>query len=330
MWGICLNRYKDRYSPSIVEVFDSLILRAQRRWDLTPNPHFSQAHRAGGACLEPAGAILSETCPDFRVSKRRMRQAEAIKMVRCRRANFQQAPGFASRPLVLCGLPIKRPPLGELLHERRNGHFQLQVTGHPSYGLPWGQDRLVPIFLATLAIRQQRQRITFSSGAEMLETFGLQQGGTQYRHMVGAFHRIFGATIFFGTDSQRTKAAVIHQARFNFMTEARIWYARDPGQQTLPGGCQNEIVLSTEFYNEIMAHPVPADLEAAKRCPLHRQLWISLCRFHTAVSRRHALLLHLVRSLWPECPARISSDGRSVLVAPAAAIVTDGGTHVCS
>ena len=179
MWGICLNRYKDRYSPSIAEVFDNPILRAQRRWDLTPNPHFSRAHRAGGACLESARASLSETCPDFRLSKRRMRQAEAIKMVRCRRANFQQAPGFASRPFVLCGLPIKRPPWGELLHERRNGHFLVQVTGHPSYGLPWGQDRLVPIFLATLAVREQRQRITFRSGAEMLETFGLQQGGTR-------------------------------------------------------------------------------------------------------------------------------------------------------
>ena len=30
----------------------------------------------------------------------------------------------------------------------------------------------------------------------------MQQGGTQYRRLVGAFQRIFGATIFFGTDSQ--------------------------------------------------------------------------------------------------------------------------------
>jgi hypothetical protein len=30
------------------------------------------------------------------------------------------------------------------LHERRNGRFLLPVTGHPTYGLPWGQDRLVP------------------------------------------------------------------------------------------------------------------------------------------------------------------------------------------
>jgi hypothetical protein len=118
-------------------------------------------------------------------------------------------------------LPIKKPLSGVLLHERRNGHFLLQVTGHPSYGLPWGQDRLVPLFLATLAVRQKSQVITFRSAAEMLDTFGMQQGGSQYRRLVSAFQRVFGATIFFGTDTQRERASVFHQARFNFMTEAR-------------------------------------------------------------------------------------------------------------
>jgi len=72
---------------------------------------------------------------------------------------------FTSQPFVLCGLPVKRPRAGQLLHERRNGHFLLQVTGHPSYGLPWGQDRLVPIFLATQAIRQKSPQIVFESAA---------------------------------------------------------------------------------------------------------------------------------------------------------------------
>ena len=150
------------------------------------------------------------------------------------------------------------------MYERRNGHFVLQVTGHPKYGLPWGQDRLVPIFLATLAVRQQRQTITFRSAAEMLDTFGLQQGGNQYRRLIASFQRIFGATIFFGTDTQRERAIVIHQSRFNFMTEARIWYSRDVSQASLPGGFENTIVLSDEFYREIMTHPIPTDLEAVK------------------------------------------------------------------
>jgi hypothetical protein len=60
----------------------------------------------------------------------------------------------------------------------------------------------------------------------MLDTFSMQQGGSQSRRLVGSFQRIFGATIFFGTDFSRERATVFHRARFNFMTEARIWYSR--------------------------------------------------------------------------------------------------------
>ncbi|MCU1328490.1 MAG: plasmid encoded RepA protein, partial [Bryobacterales bacterium] len=168
-------------------------------------------------------SVVASLPDDFIWSKQKLRRAEAIACVRIKRQEATQSPGFASRPFVLCGLPVKKPAAGQLLHERRNGHFQLQVTGHPAYGLPWGQDRLVPIVLATLAIRQQRRTIQFRSAAEMLDSFGMQQGGTQYRRLVAAFQRIFGATIFFGTESQREKAAVVHCARFNFMSEARIW-----------------------------------------------------------------------------------------------------------
>ena len=82
---------------------------------------------------------------------------------------------------------------------------------------------------------KQSQRIKFRSAAEMLDLFGMQQGGSQYRRLISAFQRVFGATIFFGTDTQRERAMVMHHGRFNFMREARIWYSRDPEQQTLPG-----------------------------------------------------------------------------------------------
>jgi hypothetical protein len=96
-----------------------------------------------------------------------MRKVESIESVRLNREDARQNLGYSSRPFVLCGLPVKQPVSGCLLHERRNGQFVLQVTGHPSYGLPWGQDRLVPIFLATLAIRQQTSRITFGASEKV-------------------------------------------------------------------------------------------------------------------------------------------------------------------
>src|SRR4030095_15900354 len=127
----------------------------------------------------------------------------------------------------LCALPVRRLPANQLLYERRNGQFVLQITGHPQYGVPFGQDRIVPIFLATLAVRQKSQTIRFRTAAEMLETFGMQKGGTEYRRLVAAFERIFGATIFFGTESGNARSRIVQRSRFNFLREARIWYARD-------------------------------------------------------------------------------------------------------
>jgi len=82
---------------------------------------------------------------------------------------------FASRPFVLCGLPVRALPPGRLIYEKRNGQFVLQITGHPKFGVPFGQDRIVPIFLATLAVQQKSQIIRFRSAGEMLEVFGHAQ-----------------------------------------------------------------------------------------------------------------------------------------------------------
>lgn len=314
--------------------------------------------------LESAATILrrGELLPlknAFPVSKQKLRQAETIACVRLKREEASQNLGVASRPFVLCGLPIKRPGSGELIHERRNGQFVLQVIGHPSYGLPWGQDRLIPIFLATLAIRQRTNRIAFGSAAEMLDTFGLQQGGSQYRRLIASFQRVFGATIFFGTDTQRERAAVVHRARFNFMSETRIWYSRNPDQQLLPGECQNQIVLSDEFYREVLNHPIPTDLDAAKAlssCPAALDLftWLSYRCFMARSRERVPLFgefglvnqlgsahyarprkfreklecwLDLVKTMWPQCPARLDQNGTGLYVDRAQAILSTGESH---
>jgi hypothetical protein len=307
--------------------------------------------------VQRASHVLRQQHPELLVSKRKLRQTETIQLVREKREAETQNLGFSSRPFVLCGLPVKRPDVGCLLHERRKGQFVLQVTGHPSYGLPCGQDRLVPIFLATLAIRQQTPRITFESAAQMLDTFAMQQGGTQYRRLVGAFQRIFGATIFFGSDTQRERATVVQRARFNFMSEARIWYSRDPDQKMLPGDCQNVIVLSDEFYREILNHPIPTDLEAARAlssssAALDLFIWLWY-RCFTARGRERVPLfgdfglisqlgsadyarprkfrekpegwLDLVRTMWPECPASIDQDGTGLFVERANAVLPARG-----
>src|SRR5690242_18801301 len=214
--------------------------------------------------MERAGTVLGRTYPDLIISKQRLEKVNGIELVRIKRQQANQTLCFSSRPFVLCGLPVRRLPAGQLLYERRNGQFILQVTGHPEYGVPFGRDRIVPIFLATLAVQQKSQVIRFRSASEMLETFGMHKGGKEYRRLIEAFERIFGATMFFGTDTLKGGAKVVHRSRFNFLREATIWYNRDANQPPLSDAFENVIVLSDEFYEEITAHPIPTDLSAVR------------------------------------------------------------------
>jgi hypothetical protein len=250
---------------------------------------------------------------------------------------------------------VRKPPVNELLYERRNGNFLLQITGHPNFGLPFGQDRIVPIYLATLAIRQQTQTVRFRTAAEMLETFGMHKGGKEYRRLIAAFERIFGATIFFGTDALNGKAKVVQRSRFSFFNEAQIWYSRDPDQCPLSDEFENIIVLSDQFYQEITSHPIPADLEAVKvlagaPAVLDLFMWLSYRCFRAKGLEAIPLFgpsglmgqigsieyarprrfrekldewLEFIRVLWPECPAKISSDGTCLEVDRAAAVLAD-------
>ena len=74
------------------------------------------------------------------------------------------------------------------------------------------------------------------------------------------------------------------------MSEARTWYLRDPNRQNLPGECQTAVVLSNEFYQEIMPS-IPTDLEAAKAlssapAALNRSTWLSYRCFNAKGEER--------------------------------------------
>jgi hypothetical protein len=60
----------------------------------------------------------------------------------------------------------------------------------------------------------------------------------------------------------RLAAVAFPATLFTISGVADQWNGK-PDQATLPGGFQN-IILSHEFFNEVMSHPIPTDMEAAK------------------------------------------------------------------
>ncbi len=186
----------------------------------------------------------------------------------------------------------------------------------------------------------------------MLETFGMHKGGKEYRRLIDAFERIFGATMFFGTDTLKAGAKVVHRSRFNFLREATIWYNRDASQPPLSEAFENVIVLSDDFYQEVTAHPIPTDLSAVRvlsssPATLDLFMWLSYRCFSAKGEEEVPIFgprglaaqlgnaeyarprnfrgkleewLQAVRRMWPGCPARVSADGLSLIVNQASAV----------
>ena len=115
----------------------------------------------------------------------------------------------------------------------------------------------------------------------------MSKGGKEYRRLIAAFERVFGDTIFLATDTPKPtsgRARVVQRSRFNFFREARIWYNRTADDGSRSHGFENTIVLSDEFFQEVMAHPIPTDLEAVKLLAsapaiLDLFVWLSYRRF---------------------------------------------------
>ena len=214
-----------------------------------------------------------------------MRKVESIECVRLNRDNARQNLGFSSRPFVLCGLPVKRPARGSLLHERRNGKFILQVTGHPSYGLPWAGSACT--------------HLSRNPGDPPKDAAGhLRQRGRNVEHLrhAAGWFAVPATCSIFSThlrrdDFLRDGCAERMRDRctscpVQLHDGGSIWYSRDGYQKFFPGDCQNMIVLSDEFYHEIQNRPIPADLEAAKALRRRRQRSISTCGFLIDASPR--------------------------------------------
>jgi hypothetical protein len=300
--------------------------------------------------LEPISAAIRDCSASLGITRRQLKQVESICLIREQRASGRQELAFNPRPFVLCGLPLRRPPSTQLVHRRRNGKFFLHVVAHPDFGLPFGQDRLIPIWIATLAVKQKTRTVRFANAIDMLSFFHFPTDGRYYARMVQGFQRIFAATIFFGTDSQADRKPLIDWARFHFFDAAHLWFNRPEAPSSAgPGPQPNIVTLSESFYAEISEHPIPVEREAVAllanapgaldfyvwlawrswavktevvRVPLFgsggltSQLGAGEYSSRRFFRRKLCAWLRRVTALWPQCNARLSDDGNFLLIQP--------------
>ena len=186
--------------------------------------------------------------------------------------------GFMARLMALCSLPRTNPG-NRLQYVRRNGPYSLVMIAGGLNKLPYGNlPRLLLAWVSTEAVRTQSREISLGSSlAEFMRKLSINSdsGGSrgERTRLRNQMDRLFSATVQLIYKDERVKARVSSSVADR---TAFWWNERKPDEPVL---FDSKIRLGEDFYNEIVSHPVPIDmntLKALKRCSLGLDLYLWL------------------------------------------------------
>ena len=186
--------------------------------------------------------------------------------------------GFMARLLALCSLPRTNPG-NRLQYVRRNGPYQLYMIAGGGNKLPYGSlPRLLLAWVCTEAVQTQSRELVlgrslsgFMRKLDIYSTSGGSRGDrTRLRNQM---RRLFNAHVQLVYKDEHGEANVSSSVadRSEFW-----WNERKPEQPVL---WESKIYLGEAFFNEIIQHPVPLDmntLKALTRCALGLDLYLWL------------------------------------------------------
>ena len=181
--------------------------------------------------------------------------------------------GFMARTMALCSLPRTNPG-NQHQYKRVNGPYKLYMQAGPENKLPYGNiPRLLLVWMCTEAVRTQSRELTLGdSVSEFMRKLGIYStSGGVYIRLRNQMKRLFNAHVqLVYADEQgeaRVSSSVADRSEF-------WWNERKPGERL---EWESKIELGEKFFNEIIRHPVPLDmntLTALKRCALGLDLYL--------------------------------------------------------
>ena len=181
--------------------------------------------------------------------------------------------GFMARTMALCSLPRSNPG-NRLRYVRHNGPYTLVMTSGFNNKLPYGNlPRLLLAWVTTEAVRtQSRELILGDSLSDFMRELGVySSSGGKHIRLRNQMRRLFNAHVQLIYKDERGEARVSSSVadRGEFW-----WNPRRPEERSL---WESKIELGEKFFNEILRHPVPIDmntLKALKRSPLGLDLYL--------------------------------------------------------
>ena len=186
--------------------------------------------------------------------------------------------GFMARLTALCALPRINPG-NRREYKRVNGPYRLYMQAGPETKLPFGNlPRLLLAWVCTEAVRtQSRELVLGSSLAKFMQKLGINSdsGGSRgdRTRLRNQMKRLFNASVRLIYEDEHGEASL------NSLVADRTefwWNERKPNERSL---WDSKIRLGENFFNEIIRHPMPIDmntLKALKRCALGLDLYLWL------------------------------------------------------
>ena len=223
--------------------------------------------------------------------------------------------GFMARMMALCSLPRTNPG-DRKEYKRVNGPYTLYMNAVGGNKLPFGNlPRLLLAWVCTEAVRTQSRELvlgrSLSKFMRALDIVSSDSGGasgirTRLRNQM---KRLFGCTVQLIYEDEHGEARV---SSFIADRTEFWWNERKPYQPML---WESKIELSEKFFNEIINHPVPIDmntLKALKRCALGLDLYLWLVYRTFALRTPQPLTWRQVYQQFGLHPAK-AKDKRTVL-----------------
>ena len=184
--------------------------------------------------------------------------------------------GFMARMMALCSLPRSNPG-NRTQYVRRNGPYKLIMAAASESKLPYGSlARLLIAYVSTEAVRTQSRDIVLGrSLSDFMRKLALHPDGGSERgdrtRLRNQMERLFGCSISLIYEDDRGKRFVR-----SHIAESGVywWNPKRPDERML---WDSKIRLGEAFFNEIVSHPVPLDmntLKALKRCALGLDLYL--------------------------------------------------------
>ena len=183
--------------------------------------------------------------------------------------------GFMARTMALCSLPRTNPG-NRKEYKRVNGPFTLYMVAGGGNKLPFGNlPRLILAWVCSEAVRtQSRVLVLGKSLSEFMRTLDIySSSGGKHTRLRNQMKRLFGCTVTMIYEDENVDAtvnAVIADSTVFW------WNKRKPDQPSL---WDSKIELGEKFFNEIIHHPVPIEmntLTALKRSTLGLDLYLWL------------------------------------------------------